>query len=128
MISSFQSRCIVLCSVLVAGLSVLSGRLVQIQLVDRKHYEENSRRDYRSIEKLPAHRGMIVDRLEEPLAKCIPVSTVIANKKRLMDPKMASVGLAYAAATPPGPPSRLSARERHADQRPSPCSVNQEIE
>jgi cell division protein FtsI/penicillin-binding protein 2 len=79
----------------VAGLSVLSGRLVQIQLVDRKHYEENSRREYRSIEKLPAQRGMIVDRHEEPLAKCIPVSTIIVNKKHLMDPKMASFGLAY---------------------------------
>ncbi len=74
--SSFQSRCLVLCSILVIGLSVLSGRLVQIQLVDRHRYAENSRKAFHRIEKLPAIRGMIVDRREEPLAKSIPVSTV----------------------------------------------------
>ena len=93
--SSFQTRCIILCSVLVAGLSVLSGRLVQIQLVDRQRYAESSRKAYHRTEKLPAIRGMIVDRREEPLAKSIPVSTVFLDKNHLMDPKLASYGLAY---------------------------------
>jgi hypothetical protein len=35
----------ILCSILVVGLSVLSGRLVQIQLVDRQRYEESSRKN-----------------------------------------------------------------------------------
>ena len=93
--SAFQTRCIILCSVLVAGLSVLSGRLVQIQMVDRQHYAENSRKAYHRIEKLAASRGMIVDRREEPLAKSIPVSSVFVDKNHLLDPKIASVGLAY---------------------------------
>jgi cell division protein FtsI/penicillin-binding protein 2 len=93
--SSFQTRCLILCSILVIGLSVLSGRLVQIQLVDRQRYAESSRRTSHRVEKLPAIRGMIVDRREEPLAKSIPVSTVILDKKILMDPKMAACGLAY---------------------------------
>ena len=93
--SAFQTRCIVLCSVLVAGLSVLSARLVQIQLIDRQQYGDSARRFYHSVEKLPAIRGMIVDRHEEPIAKSIPVSSVIVNKSHLMDPKMASFGLAY---------------------------------
>lgn len=93
--SAFQTRCIILCSVLVAGLSVLSGRLVQIQMVDRQHYAESSRKAYHRIEKLAASRGMIVDRREEPLAKTIPVSSVFVDKNHLMDPKIASVGLAY---------------------------------
>jgi cell division protein FtsI/penicillin-binding protein 2 len=93
--SSFQSRCIVLCSILVIGLSVLSGRLVQIQLVDRHRYAESSRKAFHRIEPLPATRGMIVDRREEPLAKSIPVSTVYVDKNHLMDPKLASYGLAY---------------------------------
>lgn len=92
---SFQTRCIVLCSVLVAGLSVLSGRLVQIQLVDRKRYAEGSRKAYHRIEKLSASRGMIVDRHEEALAKSIPVATVFVDKNHLLDPKIASYGLAY---------------------------------
>lgn len=77
------------------GLSALSWRLVEIQLVNRHRYAESSRRTYHRVEKLPALRGMIVDRREEPLAKSVPVSTVIVDKKILMDPKLASFGLAY---------------------------------
>ncbi len=91
----FQTRCIILCSVLVAGLSLFSARLVQIQLVDRQRYAESSSRAYQRTEKLPAIRGMIVDRHEEPLAKSIPVSTVYIDKKHLLDPNLASYGLAY---------------------------------
>ena len=93
--SAFQTRCIILCSILVVGLSVLSGRLVQIQLVDRQRYAESSRKAYHRTEKLPAVRGMIVDRREEPMAKSIPVSTVFVDKNHLLDPKLASYGLAY---------------------------------
>ncbi len=93
--SSFQTRCIILCSILVIGLSVLSGRLVQIQLVDRHRYAESSRKAFHRIEKLPAIRGMIVDRREEPLAKSIPVSTVFIDRNHLEDPKLAAYGLAY---------------------------------
>lgn len=92
---SFQGRCVFLCSILVLGLSGLSWRLVQIQLVDRQRYAEGSRRAYHRVEKLPAIRGMIVDRREEPLAKSIPVSTVFVDKNHLHDPKLASYGLAY---------------------------------
>jgi cell division protein FtsI/penicillin-binding protein 2 len=93
--SAFQTRCIILCSILVVGLSVLSGRLVQIQMVDRQHYAENSRKAYHRSEILPASRGTIVDCHEEPLAKSIPVSSVFVDKNHLMDPKIASYGLAY---------------------------------
>lgn len=93
--SAFQTRCVILCSILVAGLSVLSWRLVQIQLVDRQRYAESSRKAFHRIEKLPALRGMIVDRREEPLAKSIPVSTVFVDKNHLHDPKLAAYGLAY---------------------------------
>lgn len=92
---SFQSRCIILCLALVAGLSVLSARLVQIQLVDRKHYAESARKTYHRTEVLPAIRGMIVDRREEPLARSIPVVSVFVDKNHLEDPKLASFGLAY---------------------------------
>jgi cell division protein FtsI/penicillin-binding protein 2 len=81
--------------ILVIGLSVLSARLVQIQLVDRQRYAESSRKAYHRTELLPASRGMIVDRHEEPLAKSIPVATVYVDKNHLLDPKMASYGLAY---------------------------------
>ncbi len=92
---TFQSRALILCSILVVGLSALSWRLVQIQLIDRQRYAESSRRAYHRVEKLPAMRGMIVDRHEEPLAKSIPVSTVFVDKNHLLDPKLAAFGLAY---------------------------------
>lgn len=78
-----------------AALSGLSWRLVQIQLVDRHHYAESSRKAYHRIETIHAIRGMIVDRREEPLAKSIPVSTVFVDKNHLFDPKVASYGLAF---------------------------------
>ena len=92
---AFQNRCFILCTILVIVLSALSARLVQIQLVDRQRYAESSRKAYHRIEKLPAIRGMIVDRHEEPLARSIPVSTVFVDKNHLFDPKLAAYGVAY---------------------------------
>jgi cell division protein FtsI/penicillin-binding protein 2 len=92
--STFQARCITLLTILVIGLSVLSWRLVQIQLVDRQRYAESSRKAFHRIEKLPAARGMIVDSREEPIAKSIPVSTLFLDRKHLLDPKLASYGVA----------------------------------
>ncbi len=76
------------------ALSVLSARLVQLQLVDRR-YSERAQQERHTTERLWAMRGMIVDRREEPLAKSIPVSTVYVDRKILMDPTQASRGLAY---------------------------------
>jgi len=92
--SPFQARCITLLTILVIGLSVLSWRLVQIQLVDRQRYAESSRKAFHRIEKLPAVRGMIVDSREEPIAKSIPVSTLFIDRNHLLDPKQASYGVA----------------------------------
>lgn len=94
MTSTFQARCITLLTILVIGLSVLSWRLVQIQLVDRQRYAESSRKAFHRIEKLPAARGMIVDSREEPIAKSIPVSTLFLDRNHLLDPKLASYGVA----------------------------------
>lgn len=74
---------------------MLSARLIQIQLVDRKRYAESSAKAYHRIERIPAQRGMIVDRNEETIAKSIPVSSIYVDKNHLMDPKLASFALAY---------------------------------
>ncbi|MBC7979817.1 MAG: penicillin-binding protein 2 [Armatimonadetes bacterium] len=91
----FQNRCIILCLVLVALLSTLSARLVQIQLVERQRYADSSAKAYLRTERLPAIRGMIVDRNEEPIARSIPVAHLYVDKNHLLDPKLASFGLAY---------------------------------
>jgi cell division protein FtsI/penicillin-binding protein 2 len=92
---AFQNRCIVLCLILVSLLSALSARLVQIQLVDRQRYALSAAKAFHRTERIPAIRGMIVDRNEEPIAKSIPVSSVYVDKNHLLDPKLASFGLAY---------------------------------
>lgn len=92
---AFQKRCIILCLALVSLLSVLSARLVQIQLVDRQRYAESAAKAYHRTEIIPAITGMIVDRNDEPIAKSIPVSSIFVDKNHLMDPKIASYGLAF---------------------------------
>ena len=80
---------------MVAGLSGLSWRLIQIQLVNRQSLAESSRKAFFRSEILPAIRGMIVDRHEEHLAKSIPVATLFVDKFHLEDPKLAAYCLAY---------------------------------
>jgi cell division protein FtsI/penicillin-binding protein 2 len=91
----FQYRCILLCSALVVVLSVLSGRLIQIQLVHRQRYAESSSKAFLRIEKLPALRGTIIDRREQELAESMPMASLYVNKRHLLDPKIACVSLAY---------------------------------
>lgn len=100
---AFQARCLLLCSVLVAGLSLLSVRLIQIQLWDCKKYAERARATYDRSEILPGLRGKIVDRHEEVLAKSIGLSTVMLDAMLFGDPVIAVKALAYErAAAEPG--------------------------
>lgn len=109
---AFQNRCITLCLVLVSLLSALSARLVQIQLVDRQRYAASSAKAHHRTELIPAIRGMIVDRNEEPIAMSIPVSSVYVDRNHLYDPKLASFGLAYEEAVRGGDWGKLSAEDK----------------
>jgi cell division protein FtsI/penicillin-binding protein 2 len=109
---AFQNRCIVLCLVLVTLLSALSARLVQIQLVDRQRYAASSSKAFHRTERIIAMRGTIVDRNEETIAKSIPVASVYVDKNHLMDPKLASYGLAYTEASKEPAWKKASAEDR----------------
>lgn len=91
---AFQSRCLALCSVIVAGLSLLSVRLFQIQVWDRKQVAGKSN-PFDQAEVLPGLRGKIVDRNEEVLAKSMPVGSVFADVKHLTDPQVMATVIAY---------------------------------
>lgn len=114
MTRAFQNRCIALCLVLVTLLSGLSARLVQIQLVERQRYASSSAKAFHRTERITASRGMIVDRNGEPIAKSIPVSSIFVDKNHLLDPKLASFGLAYIEASkePAWATSSAEARSR----------------
>lgn len=92
---AFQFRCLLLCTVLVAGLSLLSVRLIQIQVWERKKYAERARAAYDRSEVLPGLRGKIVDRHEEVLAKSIALSTVMVDANLMNDPVVVVNALAH---------------------------------
>lgn len=109
---AFQNRCIILCLILVSLLSVLSARLIQIQLVERQRYAASSAKAYHRTEIIPAITGMIVDRNDEPIAKSIPVSSIYVDKNHLMDPKIASYGLAHLEASEASDWAKIPAEDR----------------
>lgn len=93
-------------------LSALSWRLFQIQLFDRQHYAASANKAFHRVERLPAIRGMIVDRNQDPIAKSIPVSSVFIDKKHLNDQKLTSFGLAYMEASSDPLWHKLSAQQQ----------------
>jgi len=111
---AFQLRCLLLCSTLVVGLSLLSVRLIQIQVWERKKYAERARAAYDRSEILPGLRGKIVDRHDEVLAKSIALSDVMIDAKLLDDPVVVVRALARErAAAEPGW-DELSAEKRES--------------
>lgn len=92
---AFQIRCLLLCFILVLGLSALSVRLIQIQLWDRAEYAERARAAYDRSEVLKGMRGSIVDRNDEVLAKSVLLSSLMVDAKLLEDPAVVARALAY---------------------------------
>lgn len=101
-----------LCLVFVTGLSLLSVRLIQIQLWERKKYADRARAAYDRSEVLPGLRGKIVDRHEEVLAKSIALSTVMVDAKLLSDPVVVVKALAYERVSVEAGWDQLSERDR----------------
>jgi cell division protein FtsI/penicillin-binding protein 2 len=108
----FQTRCVLLCSVLVTGLSALSVRLIQIQVWNRKDMVGKSSRTFDTKETLVGLRGKIVDRNEEVLAKSMPVASVIIDLQHLADPLLVSFPLAYERASAEPEWATLTPQER----------------
>lgn len=94
MIRNFQNRCLIVCVLLIAGLSVLSGRVMHIQLVQRETLAKHCNKAYFRREVLRAQRGMILDRNEEPLAQSVRLWDVIVDWTHMLDPSLVSRALA----------------------------------
>ena len=106
-----------MCSIFVVGLSLLSVRLIKIQLLDRQKYRERARATYDRSEILPGLRGKIVDRNDEVLAKSIGLSTVMVDAKLLRDPVVVVKALAYERASGQPGWENLSGDKRAAKVR-----------
>ena len=109
---AFYFRCFCLSALIVVGLSFLSARLIQIQVIERQKYAERARATYDRSEILPGLRGKIVDRHDEVLAKSIALSTVMVDAKLLNDPVVVVRSLAYEQAS-----SEVDWDDLNADER-----------
>ncbi len=81
------------CALLVALLSVLSARLVHIELFHAPALGEAARSHYEFKETLPAQRGRIFDRSGEPLALSQTIYVLEADPYHLRDQGRAAIGL-----------------------------------
>ena len=109
---SFQIRAYTVCVVFVAIFSVLSWRVINIQVVDRQQYASTGQRAFQRTETIPAIRGMIVDCRDEVLAKTIPVATLYIDKNHLNNPNLAALALAYQEAITSDDWHELTANDR----------------
>lgn len=89
-----QRRCIILCLVLITGLSVLSGRLVYLQVVDRARYAEKASSSYERKKVVQANRGVLLDRNEEIIANTVISKSVVVDINHLKDTTHVAKGVA----------------------------------
>lgn len=100
---TINTRCLVLCLLVVTVTSALAYRIVQIQILDSEQNQARTQKTYTDTEVLKYKRGLILDKRENILANNITSCNLIADRYRLDDPRMAALGLAYAiAANSPG--------------------------
>lgn len=92
--AAMRRRIMVVCGLLVVGLSALSVRLVWLQVVNDEYYAEHAERYYVDEEELPPSRGRIIDRNGDLLARSQTVYRLIADANHLRDDGIAEVGVA----------------------------------
>lgn len=110
--SSADIKLIVACALLVAGLTVLSGRVIQLQVFAETTSKPTADMRYLDREVLPASRGLILDHANEPLAGNIYRAAVIADRYHLQDPNVAAYGLAYIEARKAADWDQLTSKRR----------------
>lgn len=78
-----QWRIVTAVTVIVSGLSLLSLRLVQLQVVDHPHYLERAKQNHTFRRTVPAQRGEIVDCAGNLLATTVPLKRVMADLNKM---------------------------------------------
>lgn len=87
----YKLRIIVMTVMLSALLSVIAGRLVYIQLVDQSMLALQGDQRTLRTDVLPASRGMIVDRNQQPLAVSTPMTTLFADPRKITPAQLPSL-------------------------------------
>lgn len=95
---TIHSRCIILCLLSVTVTSLLTCRLVKIHILDSEKNQKEAQSSYLEREYIKARRGIIIDARNNQLVSNIFNASLIADRYRLDDPRMAALGLAYSQA------------------------------
>lgn len=80
---SMRNRALLASLVVVFGLSILSVRLLTVQSWDRKYSSKSQLSRFQNKQTIPASRGYIVDRHQQPLAQNRPLATLVADANHL---------------------------------------------
>ncbi len=95
-IKGSQNRYLVCGGLLILALTVLSFRVISLQYLNREdRASANKRASHYTTEVFPAHRGLIVDRNEEPLVVNTPLTDLYIDKYHIDDKDTVSWGVAY---------------------------------
>lgn len=94
--SKIRVRLIVAAMLVVLGFTVVSSRLVTVQVAQHEQWLERAEADYARREVLPARRGCIFDRNGEQIVHNRPSFSMLADRNHLEDVKVAMEGLAKA--------------------------------
>jgi len=79
--NKFEVRRKLLLAVMLLGMAVLAGRAVFLQVLDTQFLQQQGDRRHVGVVSVPAYRGKILDRNNEPLAISTPVESVWVNPK-----------------------------------------------
>ncbi|MDN3525497.1 penicillin-binding transpeptidase domain-containing protein [Halomonas sabkhae] len=91
-----RARYIVMMTLVLIGLGLLAGRIVDLHVFDHTFLKGQGDARTLRVDEIPAHRGMITDRDGNPLAISTPVVTIWANPQDLPDDGIQRLRLARA--------------------------------
>nr|WP_300308841.1 penicillin-binding transpeptidase domain-containing protein [Halomonas sp.] len=94
-----RARYVVMMSLILIGLGLLAGRIVDLHVINRTFLQGQGDARTLRTDPIPAHRGMITDRNGEPLAISTPVMTLWANPQQLPEDNIQRLMLAKALGT-----------------------------
>lgn len=93
LLNRHKGRFIIIFGLLLAIVMVLGGRLANLHVYEQKFLRDQGKARTVRLAKIPAYRGMITDRLGEPLAVSTPVESVWMNPQSIdvTHPQLATV-------------------------------------
>lgn len=91
----FADRCVWLCALVLGVSCIIATRLVELQVVDSDNRGRIAADELIEKERIPAQRGIIMDRNEEILTNNIQNAELVANRYHLRELTAVVEGLAY---------------------------------